>query len=657
MANKEHSSNVSLLQSMLQRLRKDDPSSPCSSGERWAKQNALSGGDNDQQASSRNLNTQPTTEQGNLRYSPNIIPKWERRQLFLIPCALDTVRNPKEGNGNKILTPCESDEQQHGKGTKSWSEMPGFVSERKESMSSQEITDNISVHEKPSHDTDVCHTETPELLLVTKESSGPDGPVWGNAPLQGLRMDCYGVSTEDTEIEAYEDVVFLSSMAEFPSRSVDLPTKLDLSHYRVRKVNLSSDTPVQTKNALVTSTETRSEAMESMSDDQIIAGVDSEDMNRRYSADVAARHVFFNRGAAGSTVSHSSLGKQSDKPRVTNDKKRNLTGKLKEKWRVRHERTQGAEGSQENEALYLEPDPLEEAMPSPTSQSEAQGLCKNKTCLQRTFTLRDFKLDLGSMNLMEEVFTGEEWSKYLPAQEGPSLEEETDQSDTNSLHSWDDNQLTVTDKLQHDSRPESHSGSGHFGTENADIQKKAVEGNQDDPGVEPNIYIYAIPTEELVNPPRDETNPSSQHEESGDIYDYVEYMIPMPANWKTPKTFPILDFSVIKTQELLDNSMLKSRISLGKKRKHRPPGKKKKERPYSTFYNIPSAILQPQPQPSPPTLSSPEATVFTSSVFYSRPSLTDSQDYVSSQSLGSVAGKSKPRWKGLFPRTKGKPKH
>lgn len=109
--------------------------------------------------------------------------------------------------------------------------------------------------------------------------------------------------------------------------------------------------------------------------------------------------------------------------------------------------------------------------------------------------------------------------------------------------------------------------------------------------------------------------------------------------------------------------MLKSRISLGRKRKHRPPGRREKgetlltqrrtstvntvefsitllacflaEKSNSTFYNIPSVLQQP-PQDCSPS-NSPQPAVFSSSVFYARPSLTDSQTL--SQSLGSVTEK------------------
>lgn len=165
----------------------------------------------------------------------------------------------------------------------------------------------------------------------------------------------------------------------------------------------------------------------------------------------------------------------------------------------------------------------------------------------RAITFRDFKLDLCSMDLMEEIFTGEEWSKYLPVQEYPSLKLETDQSQTSSLHSCDDNELSVTANLDHGSRPKSYSGSGHS-CENIAKQQNVIEGHKDDPGVESNIYIYAVPPEEVANPPETRTNPSCSQDESGDIYDYVEYMVPMPLNWKNSKPIPFLDFSVIKVR-------------------------------------------------------------------------------------------------------------
>ncbi|XP_063075714.1 uncharacterized protein si:dkey-9i23.6 [Engraulis encrasicolus] len=649
------------LELMLRRLRKDEPSSPCSPRETQAGGNALSGGDTDQPASSRNFYSQlPTTEQVNLKYSPNAIPKWERRQLFLLPSAVDADRNQKEEHLDRMPKHSPNDEEHHGKSTKSWPKASGSVSERQESMSFQKSTGNRPVQEKPS-DTNICHAGTPDMSLDRKESKGPDGPVLGNVTLQEIQMDCYGVPTEDTESDIYEDVVFQPSTTAFPNQTIDMSpfvqshskSRLDPSYYRVRKVRLSSDAPEQTNNALITSVaKTCSQAMESMTDDQIGAGVHSEDTNRRCSADVTGEGASFIRSATESSLeAQSSLGAPADK-------EGSLIGKLKGKWR-QQQKAEEDEDSHEIESLYLEPDPVEETM----DLCELQGPWENKTCLQRTFTLRDFQLDLGSMSLMEDIFKGEEWSKYLPVRECPLLEEETDRSENGSLHSFDDNQQPATDKMNYDSKSNCHSGSARSGTENSDDQeKKTTEGDQEDSGVETSPYIYAIPKEELANPSKEKTSLSSQQEDSGDVYDYVEYMFPMPANWKQHKTTlnnTPLDFSVIKPPELLDNSMLRSRISLAKKRKHRPIGKKKREKTSSTFYKVPSNILTALPESSTPTLTLTLPSTQTrvgSSLFYSLPQTPDGQV---SESLPSTTGKSKPKWKGWFPigKVKGKSKH
>ncbi|MCJ8730302.1 hypothetical protein PDJAM_G00182910 [Pangasius djambal] len=67
-----------------------------------------------------------------------------------------------------------------------------------------------------------------------------------------------------------------------------------------------------------------------------------------------------------------------------------------------------------------------------------------------------------------------------------------------------------------------------------------------------------------------------------------------------------LDFSVVKSSGVLDNSTLKNRIQLSKKRKHRPPGKRKNE----SFQSRPS---------SPPS-------IFTSSAFHNLLRSYDSKD-------------------------------
>ncbi|XP_041958901.1 uncharacterized protein si:dkey-9i23.6 isoform X1 [Alosa sapidissima] len=649
-------SKGSLLQSMLQRLRKDEPSRSLglrSPGGCLAEEST--GGDNDLQESSRKFNTHLSAKkQGNVKYSPNAIPKWERRQLFLHPYALGMLGSSKQESENEDHQLGEREEQLHG-----WKSKPSFqtsltVSETQERKSSFEIP-IMSDNEDSSHNQD---TQLSNISPQIKKSSGTVESVLGNAHSQDVMTEYNAISRENTDSEAYEDVLPLSSMVESLTQNIDktLPDPPSVhTHntlisnplcYRVRKVKLSMDTPTKTKSSLITSTQTCTRSGDQLpntlinEDQSLDLRMDCEDMHNSYSTDTA-QDPSLKRDATGSTGSNTSLGKVSDKGRNTADRKTNITEKLKEKWREKGERKQGSGSGQDKESLYLEPDPLlvEEAMVSPTSFYEEQGLSENKTCLQRSFTLCDFKLDLGSMNLMDEMFTGDEWSKYLPVQECPSQEEDIDQSQTSSVHTCDDNEMSVTDNLDHHGlRSKSDSGSAHS-CENIDKKGIIIEGDQHDPGVESNIYIYAIPTEKTDKPPENKTNPSSNQEESEDNYDYVEYMFPMPPYWKNSKPLPSLDFSVIRSQELLDNSMLKTRISLGKKRKHRPPGKKKKEKPSSTFYNIPSSVLQP-PQQLPSSHSpSPQPTVFPSSVFYTHPSLTDSQESTSSQTLGSVAEK------------------
>ncbi|XP_062377374.1 uncharacterized protein si:dkey-9i23.6 isoform X3 [Sardina pilchardus] len=631
---------------MLQRLRKDEPSRSLdlrSPGGSLAEESTLTGGDYDLQESSRKFNTKLSAKkQGNVENSPSAIPKWERRQLFLLPYALDTLGSSKQESEDEDHQPGEREEQLH------WKTKPSFqtsltMSETQERKSSFEIP--IMSDEDSSHNQD---TQPSNISSQIKKSCGTVESVLGNAHSQDVMKGHNEISRDNTDSDAYEDVLPLSSMQESLAQSID-KTLPDLSSvqthntlisnpscYRVRKVKLSMDTPTQTKTCLITSTQRSGDQPPNTiinNNQGMDLRMDCEDIDKSNSADTAQDPSLI-RDETRPTGSNTSLGKVSEKGKE----------KLKKKWREQDERKQGSGSSQDKENLYLEPDPLpvEKAMISPTTFYEEQGPSENKTCLQRGFTLRDFKLDLGSMNLMDEMFTGDEWSKYLPVQECTSQEEDIDQSQTSSVHTCHDNEMSVTANLEHHgSRSERDSGSAHS-CEN--IDKKGTEGDQHDAGVESNIYIYAIPTEKVDKPPEKKTNPSGNQEESEDSYDYVQYMIPMPPNWKKSKPLPSLELPVIKSQELLDNSMLKTRISLGKKRKHRPPGKKKKEKQSSTFYSIPSSVLQPPQQLLPSSHShspspSSQTTVFASSVFYTHPSLTDSQQSTSSQTLGSVAEK------------------
>lgn len=355
-------SNASLLRSMLQKLRKDELSDLSSLGESQAVENALSGGDNDQQVSSRNFNAQlPATKQGNLRYSPNFIPKWERRQLFLLPHTLDTVEGPKQDSEDQELPPGKSDEQPHGKKTKPSFETSVTVSERQERTSTLEIQESMSLHEDSSHNEDMCHTQISNISLETKESSGTDESVLGNIHLQEIRKEFIPVSGENIESEAYEDVLPLSSMAESLSQSSDemvldpcasVQTHNTTSGYRVRKVQRSLDTSVQTKHGLVKScSKSGEQPLKYLINYNkiIVPGVYSEDVHRRCSADVTAQDTSLKRGSTGSAGSNTSLGKESDRWKNTDDRQRNITGKLKERWREKRESNRGSGSSQEKE--------------------------------------------------------------------------------------------------------------------------------------------------------------------------------------------------------------------------------------------------------------------------------------------------------------------
>lgn len=331
---------------MLQRMRKDESfqslnlSAPGGSS---AEENSLTGPDNDQEASSRKFNTQaPAEKLGNSKNYPAVIPKWERKQLFLRPMALDTFGGFKQESEDEHHPPGERDELFCGCKIKTRFQAPVTVSETQERMSALEIQ-MMPLHENSCHNNDnINYSNTSQI----KYNSGT----------------VESVARENTETEIYEDVLPLSSMDESLRKSAEMqpyPSPVqthntllsNTSRYRVRKVKLSSDFQTQTECCVVTSTKTRSgdhPLKTPINENTIDSGMDSEDIQRRCSTHTTVEDPSLKRGVTGSTGSNISLGKVSDKMKNTID----ITEKLKKMWREKSESTQDKEVSG-SECIYL----------------------------------------------------------------------------------------------------------------------------------------------------------------------------------------------------------------------------------------------------------------------------------------------------------------
>ncbi|XP_067297308.1 uncharacterized protein si:dkey-9i23.6 isoform X2 [Pseudorasbora parva] len=214
--------------------------------------------------------------------------------------------------------------------------------------------------------------------------------------------------------------------------------------------------------------------------------------------------------------------------------------------------------------------------------------------LARTFTLKDFKLNLEPINLMEEIFTGNEWLNYLPSKTGPVENDTSDQPMAyDVLQKEQDTQLNIPRLTpQLDQSEVSKNDQDHV----SDAQQDNVAKVNSDLQVKQDSNTFAIPKAMLANNAiKQMVSGIDCKSKKDDIYDCLDmYIIPKnDLQLKKRKSLdaPLMDFSAIKSFELLDNSALKSRIRLSKKRPHKPPKKVKKEKSNTIFYNIPGHIL------------------------------------------------------------------
>ncbi|XP_018937987.2 uncharacterized protein LOC109065471 [Cyprinus carpio] len=274
-----------------------------------------------------------------------------------------------------------------------------------------------------------------------------------------------------------------------------------------------------------------------------------------------------------------------------------LMEKLKDKHYCEHTSSKSTQDSVEEEGQNLNVMEMEAKAPEiPPPLPPKKG---KYVFLDRRFTLKDFKLDLEPINLMEEIFSGSEWLSYLPSKESPSEKDTSDQSMTNDVLQPEKGiQLNVplptpeqdqSEDIKDNQDSVSDPQEDNVAKANSDLDVKHLE--QD-----PNIF--AIPKALLTsNAIKQRAGIDCEPNKSEDICDRMDmYIIPrndFPLMKRKASDAP-LDFSAVKSFEFLDNSALKSRIRLSKKRHHRPPKKHKKvktEMLSAIFYKIPPVIL------------------------------------------------------------------
>lgn len=181
--------------------------------------------------------------------------------------------------------------------------------------------------------------------------------------------------------------------------------------------------------------------------------------------------------------------------------------------------------------------------------------------LSRRFTLKDFKLDLEPINLMEEIFSGSEWLSYLPSKESPSEKDTSDQSMTNDvLQPEKDIQLNVplstpeqdqSEDIKDNQDSVSDPQEDNVAKANSDLDVKHVE--QD-----PNIF--AIPKALLTsNAIKQRAGIDCEPNKSEDICDRMDmYIIPrndFPLMKRKASDAP-LDFSAVKVGNIFVHCFL-----------------------------------------------------------------------------------------------------
>lgn len=303
---------------------------------------------------------------------------------------------------------------------------------------------------------------------------------------------------------------------------------------------------------------------------------------------------------SGMTEQDNSLAKTQKKG--VKHKMKNFTQKLKERFKEKQDCEQNTSTSAEDN-VEEEEQPMEAEdpdIPPPLPMKKGKYVI-----LDRKFTLRDFKLNIEPINLMEEIFTGDEWLNYLPSKSSLDEKDTSDQSISCDLSKLEtDNQVGVPEPIPEPDPPEDikttqDSVDDVQQEEAAEVNSHARVARVE--RVESDASVFAIPKSLLTNNAvKQKTDCESK--KSDDIYDCVEiYILPkndIPIAKRKASEVNLIDFSAIKSFALLDNSALKSRIRLSKKRPHRPPKKHKKvkaEKSNAIFYKIPPVILTESP--------------------------------------------------------------
>ncbi|XP_051993984.1 uncharacterized protein LOC127651960 [Xyrauchen texanus] len=322
-------------------------------------------------------------------------------------------------------------------------------------------------------------------------------------------------------------------------------------------------------------------------------------------------------GSTGVMAHENSVSKMQKKGKKIKNLTQKLMGRLKEKQNEHTGSKRSSDSGEEEEQT------LSSMSPPPLPPKKQKYVC-----LERTFTLKDFKLNLEPINLMDEIFQGEEWLKYLPSKTTPPQTDIGNQlTADNVLHPEKDIQLHNTqftpEKDQSKDRKYNQldTDQDNLNKTQLDYATK-VNRHLHVRQVKPNSNIFAIPKALLTNDViKQRTSGLDCESNASNVINNGEgvFMISKHDFQLLERKLEdvSLDFSTVKSLGLLDNSTLKSRIHLSQKRQHRPPKRNKKgktEKINATFYKIPPILnessvgaFSPLPFSTSPPLHSPAA--------------------------------------------------
>ncbi|XP_035387458.1 uncharacterized protein si:dkey-9i23.6 isoform X2 [Electrophorus electricus] len=232
------------------------------------------------------------------------------------------------------------------------------------------------------------------------------------------------------------------------------------------------------------------------------------------------------------------------------------------------------------------PEPQHSPLPSPKEESPTTV----QVSFQRTFTLQDFTLTLEPINLLEEVLIGEEWSRFLPVKSGPPQGEANNQSQMEKTINVLEEALigeNCASFLPVKDRPiviendySQRVNTSHFSKDSQSqnlviTQDKSTDKEQSVSSQSEKGQVLIINSGIKHKKPE---VPENEHLMDDHEYAVVDVLIQPNSkqNKRNSKDFLQLDLSAVKSRGVLDNSALKSRIYLSKKRKHRPPKLRRK---------------------------------------------------------------------------------